>query len=557
MKQLGRFTKFISVASLIALFLTMSAHAAAGTKIVGLEYVEDTIKLYITNTSTAADIQASVGQYPAAVESIQSLEEGQASVKTLILVENSAAISEDSRKQAQSRLHELFSSGSEEEVFALAAVGRDVTMLQDYTRDSGALDQALSSVQYESEAPSAADALYRFLSEHTEDSGASNLFRVVFLSTGGKENVSGYTQEELQSLLEANPVAIFALGAWNDERDNGPELSSLFTLARSTGGDGWMLDDFSDGMLAQELEGALDDTMIIAVRAPEQAMDGSSQTLSLQFSGKSGTRSVHLDGVRFTAIAAKNNGAPAENDGPDDGTAPAEDASSTEDIEAAEGTALAESEDSASTEKTDTSGSGSGSIQTVLLIAAGGVIAVLAVYIIVKNNPNLGKKDDAYKKAKKGGQTVNERNPAPVKRVIEETLIDPEEIGEDDKYEEDKKAARDPDETLMISENIKICLTDTRNPAVTVVKELDKVLIIGRGDMSDIVIHEDTISRKHCGIVREGEKYFVINYSGSNGTEVGDVKTKEIGKRLPLCPGDEIVMGDVTFTFSVIKGEER
>ena len=561
MKQLKWFARIISVTALMALFLTAPAHAAAGTKVVGLEYAADTIRLYVRNAGAASDVQASVGQYPAAVESVLGLKEGQVSVKTLILVEDSAEISEDSRKQAESRLHELFSSGGEEEVFALATVGKNVTMLQDYTRDSAAMDQALSAVQYGDEPSSVADALYRFLSEHAGGGEANSLFRVVFLSTGGKESLSGYTQEELQSLLADSPVAISALGVWNDARDNGPELSSLFTLARSTGGDGWMLDDFSDGMLAQEMGEALGETMMITVRAPEQVMDGSPQTLSLQFSGESGTRSVHLDGVRFTAHPAENNVTPTDTAAPDVETAPVEDddTASAESTEAVETVAPEVSESPLPAEETeeagtDTSDSDSSSILTILLIAAGVVIAALIVYIVLKNNPNLGKKGDITRKtAEKKPQAGAERKPAPAHKEIDVTLVE-----DDEDWEEPlDQAEKDPEETQIISETVKIRLTDKRDPTINIIEELDSVLMIGRGDAADIVIREDTISRKHCEIVRDGEKFFVVNYSASNGTGVGKVQTKEIGKRLSLYPGDEIVMGDVTFVFSVVKGESK
>lgn len=551
MKRLRWFARIISVMALMALFFALPVHAAAGTRIVGLEHAADTIRLYVTNVGAESDVQASVGQYPAVIESVQSLKEGQTGVKTLILVESSAAISGDSREWAQSRLHELFSSGSEEEVFALAAVGENVTILQDYTRDSAALDQALSSLQYGDEASSAADALYRFLSEHAGDSGENSLSRVVFVSTGGQESVSGYTQEELLALLADKPTAIFVLGAWNDARDNGPALSSLFTLARSTGGDGWMLDDLSEGMLPQELGEALDETLIVTVRAPEQVMDGSPQTLSLQFSAESGNRSIHLDGVRFTALSPENGAAPTQAAVPDAETAPVEeDAASAESIAAAESESPAETEEPEEGE-TDTSDSGGSSILTVLLIAAGVVIAALIAYILVKNSPNRGKKSVARKTTEKKPQTGAGRRPAPADEPIEVTLLEDDE----DEEEMSDQAEKDPGRTQLVSEPVKICLTDRRDPTITIVQELDGAVMIGREDAADIdiVISHNTISRKHCKIVREGEEFFVVNCNSTNGTKVGEVQTKEIGKRLSIHPGDEIVMGDVVVVFSVVK----
>lgn len=201
--------------------------------------------------------------------------------------------------------------------------------------------------------------------------------------------------------------------------------------------------------------------------------------------------------------------------------------------------------------ETAASASGGGGILMVLLIAALVVIAALLVCIIVmmKNNQNPGQRNTTQGTAERGLQSRGG------------WIDDGETEYEGDKGEEETRGdgdeKEDPDKTQLVS-TVKIRLTDKRDPTITIVEELDRVhsaLLIGRSAAADIVIDEGTVSRKHCKIIWEDEKFFVVNHSGKNGTKVGKEQTTEIGTRLPLCPGDEIVMGNVIFVFSVVQGE--
>lgn len=77
--------------------------------------------------------------------------------------------------------------------------------------------------------------------------------------------------------------------------------------------------------------------------------------------------------------------------------------------------------------------------------------------------------------------------------------------------------------------------------------ELDKErLVVGRSSKADVPIQHTSISREHCAIVRDGERWVVEDLGSANGTWVN--KTKVDG-RLELRERDIIKLGFARLTF--------
>jgi len=91
----------------------------------------------------------------------------------------------------------------------------------------------------------------------------------------------------------------------------------------------------------------------------------------------------------------------------------------------------------------------------------------------------------------------------------------------------------------------------------------EDVIRIGRSDQNDLVVAQWHVSGEHASIVRAGESYVVRDHHSTNGTRVrrGD-KTVDVGgergREVELCPGDELLLGDVErpVRISVVLGEE-
>lgn len=69
------------------------------------------------------------------------------------------------------------------------------------------------------------------------------------------------------------------------------------------------------------------------------------------------------------------------------------------------------------------------------------------------------------------------------------------------------------------------------------------VTTVGRDPGAGLVLNDESVSRMHARLDREGETLFVTDLKSSNGTHVND----EPVLRAPLKPGDEVRFGDVAY----------
>jgi pSer/pThr/pTyr-binding forkhead associated (FHA) protein len=70
-------------------------------------------------------------------------------------------------------------------------------------------------------------------------------------------------------------------------------------------------------------------------------------------------------------------------------------------------------------------------------------------------------------------------------------------------------------------------------------------VVIGRTEENDIVINHRSISRHHAKIVREGDRYTIVDLQSANGVRVNN----EDYERIELNPGDVIELGHVKLRF--------
>ena len=69
--------------------------------------------------------------------------------------------------------------------------------------------------------------------------------------------------------------------------------------------------------------------------------------------------------------------------------------------------------------------------------------------------------------------------------------------------------------------------------------------VVGRTGENDIIINHKSISRHHAKIVREGNRYVILDLESANGVRVGDVESD----RIELQSGDMIELGEVRLRF--------
>lgn len=76
---------------------------------------------------------------------------------------------------------------------------------------------------------------------------------------------------------------------------------------------------------------------------------------------------------------------------------------------------------------------------------------------------------------------------------------------------------------------------------------LDKpIILIGRHQECDITLQSSSkVSRRHCCVVQVGDRYVLRDLGSMNGIRVNGHRVIET----ELCPGDEVAIADIGFTF--------
>jgi pSer/pThr/pTyr-binding forkhead associated (FHA) protein len=74
----------------------------------------------------------------------------------------------------------------------------------------------------------------------------------------------------------------------------------------------------------------------------------------------------------------------------------------------------------------------------------------------------------------------------------------------------------------------------------------DQAAAVGRDDTADITINDDTLSRRHFMIWREGDSFLIKDLNSQNGTWVGGQRVQAT----KLCQNVCIAAGHTLFMFS-------
>jgi hypothetical protein len=75
-------------------------------------------------------------------------------------------------------------------------------------------------------------------------------------------------------------------------------------------------------------------------------------------------------------------------------------------------------------------------------------------------------------------------------------------------------------------------------------------LVVGRSrDLCDLVVEDETVSRQHAEIRKNGSGFVVADRNSSNGTAVNGVFNRKPFEAVPFKPGDTLTIGDVKLDF--------
>lgn len=493
---------FYAAAVIWALCTMLTAFAAGSAKIVEAHISGEEIIAYVKGVGAAGSAQAAIGQESVEGVVCHPFSEAGLPLKTLLLIDNSLSIPKESRPAIRDALVDLVAARMDNETFAVGTISEDVHILQDFTSDYTTLKNTLDNLTYENQETYLTDALYDYLNASPFAEAENALIRILVVSDGVDNKSLGYTKDELLTLLKGTPLPIYTLGVPNNTSGNDEELENMFAIARATGGETCLLEQSGDGALSQLLADA-GEYVAATVPIPAKIRDGSQQTLTLTFPSDEGSVSVSIDQLRMP-LEVKTE--PEPEPPPD-----------LEPVTPVPSEPEPEEKDS---------------LLPVILIVVLVVLAAAAAMAIIVSQ-----------KKKASFETLSRE------KELDARFRAQQREDETTQYTGNNQVPADDDGSTMYvwgnSPRVhSVVLTDVKTPDRRYQKPIDTSLIIGFAAQSDICVNYDkSVSRKHCEIIREGENYYLVNHSQSNGTQLNNMS---VTGKTPISSGDVIQMGRVS-----------
>jgi hypothetical protein len=83
-----------------------------------------------------------------------------------------------------------------------------------------------------------------------------------------------------------------------------------------------------------------------------------------------------------------------------------------------------------------------------------------------------------------------------------------------------------------------------RVPVLALPSETGRDVVLGRSRDCDCVLADPTVSRRHAGLRREGERWVLLDLGSRNGTRVNGVRVLDA---IEVWPGDRVSFGDARY----------
>lgn len=493
-----RLTRWIAALGVLLTLAGVTAQAAGNMRIVEIAVTkDDRLLTFVRDAGNVSEISAMVGKNASGEVSFQTLSESGLALKTLVLVDNSLSIPEQSRTNTKEILLELIAARKGNELFAFGTISDKVNVLQDFTDDYTKLKQKIDAMEYQLQDTFLTDALYDYLTANPLGSGEDTFERILLISDGVDNKSLGYTKDELRALLKNAPLPIYTVGVRTGTPENDEELENMFSIARDTGADTCLLTDLENGVALAAIMEKDWSNLVVFAALPAEAQDGSLKTVTLTMKGSGGESQLSVDQVRMPLRAADPTATPSASNAPP-----------VIIQEAPKNTGL------------------------FVVIAVLGTVLVIGIAVAVILLVRAKKKKEDFEKI----TAAREKNLRDMEIMESGSTYF---LGED-------TAGGEEDSTLHVwgGDSVStITLTDIHTADKRYQKPISKSLVIGLSRDSDICINYDkSVSRTHCEILKEGDAYYIINHSQSNGTLLNG---NRIVAKTPIYDGAIIKMGRV------------
>lgn len=263
---------FKNLTILIVLFLCFQINISAAENISIIKFVtKDTgISAYIN--ADISDCTASIGTVQCEVNSYEKV--CNMPSETLILVDTSGSIPSDIRDKIKEFLNVLIENKNENERYAIASFGTEISYLCDYSADRYDLAKAVEKIEYDQ----SYTYIYSALDNVLKDVNTDIFTKIVIISDGVENSKDGITYDEILKTVTDKMCPVYTIGF---ENKNQEQLKKFYAFARNSYAQSYTLT--SDTNVA-EVSGVINATReytCINIDVPAELSDGSIKYLNI------------------------------------------------------------------------------------------------------------------------------------------------------------------------------------------------------------------------------------------------------------------------------------
>lgn len=266
---------FVLICTIVLLIVAGTPVCASGQQTVLNSYTnEDSITLFVKDGSESIE-KIYVGQ--AECDEYRTKEVG--TIRTIVLIDNSLSIPEDTQKKIVTFLTDLAASSKDGDIFSIATFSKQLNWITRECDDYLEIKHHVEEITYVTQESYLMSAIYDLLDELS--TAEEIMFtRVLVLADGSDHEKLGYTEDEFRDLLKEMHVPFYTIGCHAE--DNDEALKRMFSFSRITNGRDYMLDEMAVEDILRDMAEAVPDTRLDII-LPEALCDGMRKAVKIDY----------------------------------------------------------------------------------------------------------------------------------------------------------------------------------------------------------------------------------------------------------------------------------
>ena len=261
---------FIYIALFVLAIFQISVQAISEAEITSTVVNNTQISAYI-NAETS-DCTAILGTTPCEIISYSQAENLPSD--TLILVDTSGSIPKDVQDKISEFLSELIDGKIENERYAIASFGTDITYLCDYTSDRYELSKAAEKLEYSEKYT----YVYSTIDNVLKNISGSVFTKIIVISDGVENSKDGITYDEILSTVSDTSCPIYTIGIENNNQEN---LKRFYSFSRNSAAESITLTSDTDVSEVCGIVNECRNYTCVTIDIPEELADGSIKYLKI------------------------------------------------------------------------------------------------------------------------------------------------------------------------------------------------------------------------------------------------------------------------------------